>query len=408
MAVDLFGPADAGAALTLAVRPAETADTVTQDSYFRPCAGGPGTGTPITAVWLNRVTAALRSLARRSAVAESNADADILSRAVRSQRLNYVAATQIGGSANAVAATLAPAPNSWAEVDGAPLRFVPKADNTGPATFSPNGLAARPILLRGGALVGGELRAGLPVELLIAGTAAHVVAGGGPAYDEHDVTAGGYTLPSLAATPQGYEMTLRLTGTPAALPMPAITVTGGGSIIWRGQAVASLPTFGRGEVLHFRRVSDGWLMSVLAQAQRAALLATDGATAWQAGAYGYAQIPYLTTVGGEAEALFGFDGKKFTTPVAGEYFIQVRGQFNADAATGGAGVAITAGAFTTVGNAMNYAYADIAAGFSVNVATNVTHWLPAGQRVDFNFALTNGASRIRAQDFGVNVIYLGR
>ena len=76
--------------------------------------------------------------------------------------------------------------------------------------------------------------------------------------------------------------------------------------------------------------------------------------------------------------------------------------------SGGAGVAITAGAFTTIGNAMNYSYADITAGFSVNVATNVTHWLPAGHRVDFNFALTNGASRIRAQDFGVHVIYLGR
>lgn len=135
MPVDLFGPADAGAVRAVTTRPAETADTVALDSFFQPCLGGPGTGTPITDVWLNRVTAMLRSLARRSGVVETNADDDILSRAVRSQRLNFFPSGAIAGTANAPVIAPVPAPASLAELGGAPMRVRMPGVNTGAMTL---------------------------------------------------------------------------------------------------------------------------------------------------------------------------------------------------------------------------------------------------------------------------------
>lgn len=351
------------------------------------------------------VEAELSDLVTKSGLTPSESDLLQVAKSVRSQRLNLAAP---GGTANAITATLDPAPASWAELEGAPIRILPLFDNTGAATFAPNGMASRPILHRGGALIGGELRAGVPVEMLVASNALHIIGGGASPYVEKDVTTGGYALPALAATPQGYEMTLRLTGTPVALPMPAITVSGGGNIIWRGVSTSSMATFGRGETLRFRRVADGYLMTVLAQSQRAALLATDGGTTWVTGPLAYGLIPVLSTVSGEAQALFGFDGQKCTLPVTGQYFIQLRGQFNASGGSGGAGVVITLGAFVSTPLAMNYSYSDYADTFSVNHAAVVTHVLSAGDSIQFSYALTNAASRVRAQDFGINVIYLGR
>lgn len=341
----------------------------------------------------------------RAGLAPSEGDLTQASKAIRSQRLNLATPA---GTANAITLTLAPAPASWAELDGTPLRLIPVADNTGAATLAPNGLTPRAIMTRGGPLLGGELRAGVPVEMLVAGSAVHIISGGANPYVEYDVTGGDYSLPSLASTALGYEITVRLKGTPAALPVPAVKVTGGGNIIWRGVARASVPTLGRGETLVFRRVADGYLMTVAGQSQRAFFTATDAATTWQPGAYAYGPIPYLTTVGGDATAMFGFDGKKFFAPVSGQYLIILRAQFNANGGAAGAGVAITAGAFTSIANAMAYSYTDFADTFSTNQTAEVTNYLDAGDRIDFNFTLTNGNSRVRAQDFGVSVVYLGR
>lgn len=68
------------------------------------------------------------------------------------------------GSANAHTATYTPAVSTL--VDGMVLRFRAANANTGAATFSPNGLAAKPIVKRGlSALTGGEIAAGADVWL---------------------------------------------------------------------------------------------------------------------------------------------------------------------------------------------------------------------------------------------------
>lgn len=87
--VDLFGPADAGAARTVTSRPSVARDTIAVDSFFKPCVGGAsGTGTPITAEILNQFIVNCRAIVRRAndlgaAITETNADDEILWKAIR-------------------------------------------------------------------------------------------------------------------------------------------------------------------------------------------------------------------------------------------------------------------------------------------------------------------------------------
>lgn len=86
--------------------------------------------------------------------------------AIRAQADNYL--PTIGGSANALTATIAPIPPDWASLTGVPFRFVVSTTNTGAATLNLNGLGAKDLVYPGdnsallaGELVSGAVRTGL-------------------------------------------------------------------------------------------------------------------------------------------------------------------------------------------------------------------------------------------------------
>ena len=167
--VDLLGPD--GAARAVTTRPTEISPG-TVDTYFADCIQGvAGTGTPISAQWLNRVMAQARALIRScvGSVAENNADDYMLTRAVRSQRMNWLTA---GGTANAI--TLAPSPAfaALSETVGAPLGFLVTATNTGAVTLNVNALGAVAVTWPdGSALVSGDLAVGAVAHVVFDGTA---------------------------------------------------------------------------------------------------------------------------------------------------------------------------------------------------------------------------------------------
>lgn len=101
--------------------------------------------------------------------------------AIRAQADNYL--PTIGGSANALTATIAPIPPDWASLTGAPFRFVVSTTNTGAATLNLNGLGAKDIVYPGdntpmlpGELIQGAVRTGLydgtRVQMIDAGSRA--------------------------------------------------------------------------------------------------------------------------------------------------------------------------------------------------------------------------------------------
>lgn len=83
-----------------------------------------------------------------------------------------------GGSANAQTVPIANV-QSLADVIGVPLRYIPGADNTGPATISINGLTAvavrRPSNIGLVALSGGELQAGVTMTVMYNGATIEIV-----------------------------------------------------------------------------------------------------------------------------------------------------------------------------------------------------------------------------------------
>ena len=155
---DILGPADAGAARTVTTT-TDVSSPAAGDSWFADCvAGVAGTGTPIVARWLNRLLQQERRLVRNSGVAESNADDDMLSKAVQSGALNW--AGLFGGSANALTATLAPTPVTLPP--GTVISGVIASANTGAVTLNVDGIGAQAVVMTDGvALSGGELQPGL-------------------------------------------------------------------------------------------------------------------------------------------------------------------------------------------------------------------------------------------------------
>jgi hypothetical protein len=106
----------------------------------------------------------------------SNGDLFQLTRSGRSQRLNYVG--NFGGTANALTATLDPAPANAADLVGMPIRGIIAAPNTGAVTFSPNGLTGPVRWPDGTALVGREFKTGMLITLMWDGTQYQIHAGG--------------------------------------------------------------------------------------------------------------------------------------------------------------------------------------------------------------------------------------
>lgn len=76
----------------------------------------------------------------------SESDLTQVQKAVRSQRLNFITAANVGGTANAIALTLSPVSASNAEIIGTPIRFTAKANSTGAVTAAVDGRAALPVI----------------------------------------------------------------------------------------------------------------------------------------------------------------------------------------------------------------------------------------------------------------------
>lgn len=116
--------------------------------------------------WQTGQTAAAIS---KSGLSVDDIDIERLAKAIRSQRLNYLAT--VGGTANALTITLDPAPASYADLLATPIRFIPGTANSGAATINVNGLGVTAIRKDGtAALAANDLIAGRLVELAFDGT----------------------------------------------------------------------------------------------------------------------------------------------------------------------------------------------------------------------------------------------
>lgn len=171
MAQDIFGPGAHGAARPAAVRPAHTPGTGATDTWCEDCTSPTARdGTEWRAAHMNALIAQMRRMVRGNAITESTADDDMLFRAGRSQRGNWLT---VGGTANDL--TLAPSPAFAALSDlvGVPLRCLTGgAANTGAMTLVVSALAAKAITWPDGtALVAGDLPAASTVEVIYDGTA---------------------------------------------------------------------------------------------------------------------------------------------------------------------------------------------------------------------------------------------
>ncbi len=128
-------------------------------------------GTSIPAEWLNLIKAQFESVISASGVTEDGSD-DMTLRAIRRQRLNFVAAASVAGSANAITLAFSPTWGALADLVGTPLRFIVEAAPTGPVTVQVDGLSALPLVDAGGAQLGaGSLAVGQLVEIMCTGSA---------------------------------------------------------------------------------------------------------------------------------------------------------------------------------------------------------------------------------------------
>lgn len=115
----------------------------------------------------------LIALITKSGITPAEADLTQVAQAVRSQSLNYVAT--VGGTPNALTATLDPAPASWTALVGVPLRIKIGSVNTAAATLNVNALGAKNIVKAdGGATAARDLIAGAVVDVIYDGTAVQI------------------------------------------------------------------------------------------------------------------------------------------------------------------------------------------------------------------------------------------
>jgi len=132
-------------------------------------------GTELTATWHNDVQEEIVGLIEEADFVPSANDRTQLTRAVRSQRVNWLIA---GGTANAITLTPTPAFTALAELVGVPLRFLAAASNTGPVTLDVSGLGAIPVVWNDGStLISDTILVGLPIDVIYDGTRFVVLAG---------------------------------------------------------------------------------------------------------------------------------------------------------------------------------------------------------------------------------------
>lgn len=103
----------------------------------------------------------------------SGSDLEQVAKAIRSQKMNYRVA---GGTANAITITLDPAPVSYTELEGVPLRLKVTAANTGAATLNVNGLGTKPVVRSdGSALKASDFVVGHIVPVIYDGTSFRIL-----------------------------------------------------------------------------------------------------------------------------------------------------------------------------------------------------------------------------------------
>lgn len=110
----------------------------------------------------------------KSGLTQVDNDTSQLARAVRSQKLNYIAT--VGGTPNDLTATLDPAPASYNEITLAPIRFIAAAENPSASpTINFNGLGALAIKdFAGNSLGSRQLKAGALYEGFRLGSSFHI------------------------------------------------------------------------------------------------------------------------------------------------------------------------------------------------------------------------------------------
>lgn len=176
MATDLIGPADAPNAVT--TRPADDRTFGVFDTWFQDCSSSTANdGTKLKAAFLNTVMGLLRDAVRGNGntgggspvVTETNAD-NMLLLAIQhlGQRAVFAFATA-GGTANAITASLSPAPPEYKT--GMVVRLLIASNNTGAVTVNFNGLGAKDLKRRSGAaLAARDLIAGAVFDCIYNGT----------------------------------------------------------------------------------------------------------------------------------------------------------------------------------------------------------------------------------------------
>jgi hypothetical protein len=118
-------------------------------------------GTVVTATHMNATQEEMVAIIEKAGLAPSAGDLLQLVKAIRSQRLNFVAAAQVAGTANAVTLAFTPEFTATADLVGVPLVSIAEADNTGAMTVKVDAL---PAIARtwpdGTALAAGEVKNG--------------------------------------------------------------------------------------------------------------------------------------------------------------------------------------------------------------------------------------------------------
>lgn len=129
-------------------------------------------GTVVTATHLNATQEETMAVIEKAGLAPDAGDLAQLLRAIRSQRLNFVAAAGVGGTANAVTLAFEPTFLTLADLVGVPLVSIAEADNTGAMTVKVDALAVTARTWPDGSpLVIGDVKAGALIIERYDGTA---------------------------------------------------------------------------------------------------------------------------------------------------------------------------------------------------------------------------------------------
>ena len=189
--------------------------------------------------------------------------------------LGFIPVTSVAGTANAITGSIPATVSAYAARQV--FRLIPGTQNTGPTAIvlTPSGssaLTSRNIFLNGVALVGGELRAGIPVLLEDDGTQLNLISNGylvagtsgasitSSATVNLDNSTGDYvqilgsTLITAVTLAAGRERTIEFASTPAISSNPSLILPGGTTI-----------TANTGDTAIFRGETGGVVRNILYQ-----------------------------------------------------------------------------------------------------------------------------------------------